>query len=105
MKYVLERYISSRTDNWAISNGHLSGKLWLLSSLALTTAMALLIGMLVNSEETSFCSGVLQFCNLVDKVFTVDDVMTVEANKRFHNLSKELGSIVHHATNARDYWP
>ena len=45
--------------------------------------------------------GVLQ---VLDKVFTVDDVMTVVANKRFHNLSKELGSIVHHATNARNYW-
>ena len=49
--------------------------------------------------------GYFKFCNLVDKVFTVDDVMTVEANKRFHNLSKELGSIVHHATNAPNYWP
>ena len=61
MKYVLERHISSRTDNWGISNGHLSGKLWSLSSLALTTGMASLIGMLVNSEETSyetsFCPG------------------------------------------------
>ena len=26
VKYALERHISSRTDNWAISNGHLSGK-------------------------------------------------------------------------------
>ena len=51
---MLERHISSRTDNWAISSGHLSGKLWSLSSLALTTGMASLIGMLVNSEETSY---------------------------------------------------
>ena len=54
----------------------------------------------LSSQHQGVVQGYFTFCNLVDKVFTVDNVMTVEANKRFHNLSKELGSIVHHATNA-----
>lgn len=72
MKYVFERYIFSRIDNWVIFNGYLFGKFWLFFSLVLIIGMVLLIGMLVNSEEIlyemSFClGGILSFVILLIK--------------------------------------